>query len=400
MRIKNLLVISACDSSRDSWGKLWMEQIQKFDVDWKIYDLGGFGPGEPCDFNTGPLHADAIHTGFTTFRPLLIRQALQRFRRPVLWLDADAFPVQHLHDVLARVDIAVTVNRPEEWKPYDWNGQQYRETVDAGVFFANPTPASEQFLASWEALAQKQNDQAALNQLFQEITNRNTVGRFSGARTRLLTTEIYNSHYFTEKSVMEHSKIIHFRGDKSEVPAPARFGIGKDTVPAESATDGKLRIGQRGKGSHGWVHLDSHPSADIVAGIPPLPASVLNRKWQIIEGIHVWEHFYKWEAERLASSCHEILAPQGKLVLECPNLEIACQAFLSGNRDAVNYHMHVFYGDPQHEDPAYGHRWGYTPDSLKHQLIRHGGFQADDVSIEPAQFHVPDRDFRIVARKR
>ena len=162
----------------------------------------------------------------------------------------------------------------------------------------------------------------------------------------------------------------------------------------------RLRIGQRGKGTDGWVHLDCHPSADIVATIPPLPACVLGRRWQVIEGIHVWEHFYSWEAEQLAQSIHAALAVGGQLILECPNLAVACRSFLGQYRDADSYHMHVFYGDPQRRDPSYCHRWGYTPQTLRQQLIECGGFQAADVRIQPARFHVPDRDFCVVATKR
>lgn len=161
----------------------------------------------------------------------------------------------------------------------------------------------------------------------------------------------------------------------------------------------RLRIGQRGRGREGWLHLDSHPSADIVAMVPPLPAEVLERRWQVIEAIHVWEHFYKWEAEQLAKSVYAILADDGKLIIECPNLEVACRSFLGMYKDSDTYHLHVFYGDPRHKDPSYGHRWGYTPESLRRQLIEHGGFQFNDIVIEPAQHHVADRDFRIVAHK-
>src|SRR5688572_18174245 len=76
----------------------------------------------------------------------------------------------------------------------------------------------------------------------------------------------------------------------------------------------KLRIGQRGKGKDGWVHLDSHPSADIVATIPPLPDSVASGSWDVIEAIHIWEHFYKWDAEQLARSIHACLRRGGQLI--------------------------------------------------------------------------------------
>jgi len=162
----------------------------------------------------------------------------------------------------------------------------------------------------------------------------------------------------------------------------------------------RLRIGQRGKGKNGWLHLDSHPTADIVGAIPPLPPEVTGRTWSTIEGIHVWEHGYKWQAEELASALYEVLRPGGELILECPNLEIACQSFLGMYKDSNSYHMHVFYGDPQRKDPSYGHRWGYTPETLVAQLVKSGGFHHRDIRVERARHHVPDRDFRVVAVKR
>jgi predicted SAM-dependent methyltransferase len=162
----------------------------------------------------------------------------------------------------------------------------------------------------------------------------------------------------------------------------------------------KLRLGERGKGTKGWVNLDSHPSADIVAQLPELPLSVIERQWSRIEGIHVWEHLYKWDAEELAAILKKILRPGGELVLECPNLEVACRAMLGFGPVSNRYRMHVFYGDPRRKDPSYGHRWGYTPATLVAQLIEHGGFGKRDVRIERARHHVPDRDFRVVARKR
>jgi predicted SAM-dependent methyltransferase len=173
---------------------------------------------------------------------------------------------------------------------------------------------------------------------------------------------------------------------------------GMDRRPCDTAC--RLRIGERGKGRDGWVHLDSHRSADIVASLPPLPPAVMNRKWQVVEAIHVWEHFYKWQAEQLARNVYEILDSGGTLIVECPNLEVACRSFLGEHKNSNQYHMHVFYGDPGGRDPSYGHRWGYTPASLRQQLVEHGGFRSRDVVLEAAQYHVPDRDFRIVACKR
>ena len=98
-----------------------------------------------------------------------------------------------------------------------------------------------------------------------------------------------------------------------------------------------------------------------------------------------------------------VLRPGGRLVLECPNLISACEAFLADPEARAQpdqrgqTSMWVFYGDPQWQDPLMVHRWGYTPASLGKLLHEAGLVEAHQ---EPAQFKLREpRDMRIVAVK-
>lgn len=163
----------------------------------------------------------------------------------------------------------------------------------------------------------------------------------------------------------------------------------------------RLAIGQRGKRT-GWTTLDAHPKsgADIVSSVPPLPAAVTDQTWDEIEMIHVLEHFYYWEAQTLLGQIHACLAPGGKLVIECPNIEYAARVLLGqeprprGHKD--QFDLWPLYGDPSHRDTLYGHHWGYSPASLEVELKRVGFVKFAHMR---AKSHFPVRDFRVEATK-
>lgn len=165
----------------------------------------------------------------------------------------------------------------------------------------------------------------------------------------------------------------------------------------------KLAIGQRGK-REGWVTLDAHPrsNADLVGGVPPIPDSVEPDSCEVIEMIHFLEHLFLWDARELLKECHRCLKVGGKVVIECPNIDYACKV-LTGQVTAPGGHADQFdmwplYGDPSHKDPLYGHRWGYTPETLANELEQ-AGFPGIGIARSSARSHFPIRDFRIEATK-
>ena len=122
-----------------------------------------------------------------------------------------------------------------------------------------------------------------------------------------------------------------------------------------------------------------------------------------ILSVHVIEHFWRWEIVDILKEWVRVLKPNGKMILECPNLESACKEFLNnpdlGSKPGLSGQrtMWVFYGDPAWKDPLMVHRWGYTPLSLA-RVMKEAGLS--DLKQELAQFKLKEpRDMRITGRK-
>lgn len=122
-----------------------------------------------------------------------------------------------------------------------------------------------------------------------------------------------------------------------------------------------------------------------------------------ILSVHVVEHFWRWEVLDILREWVRVLKPGGKMVLECPNLQSACETFLanpvahSREDQAGQRTMWVFYGDPAWKDPYMNHRWGYTVQSLGEVMMQAG---LVDVRQEPAQFKLREpRDMRVTGMK-
>jgi len=97
----------------------------------------------------------------------------------------------------------------------------------------------------------------------------------------------------------------------------------------------------------------------------------------------------------------DILKPGGELILETPNLLVACQQILEnplGNTIPYNSPLGcwILYGDPSTKNDLMTHRWSYTPQSLTTELFK-AGFR--NIEIQAAQYKMPGRDFRIVGYK-
>jgi SAM-dependent methyltransferase len=169
----------------------------------------------------------------------------------------------------------------------------------------------------------------------------------------------------------------------------------------------KLNLGCGDKILDGYVNVDVVPSR---AGAKPDVLCDLRRLKPFTDAsvdeilsVHVVEHFWRWEVRDILLEWKRVLKDGGKIVLECPNLEMACRTFLEnptkGSAENVDGQrtMWVFYGDPQWHDPYMVHRWGYTPESLQ-ALLAECGYA--NVRQEPAQYKLKEpRDMRIVGEK-
>lgn len=154
----------------------------------------------------------------------------------------------------------------------------------------------------------------------------------------------------------------------------------------------RLEIGKRGL-KPGWTTLDVVGPADIVAPAVPLPDAVTSLTWDVVQMIHVLEHFTLDEATRLLKSLQPITR---HVVIEVPNLAFAAERLLEHHnalRDDMQMTMWPIYGDQRH-GPEYAHKWGYTPQSLS-RLLRRTGWS--NIRQTTPRYHVPVRDLRVEA---
>lgn len=169
----------------------------------------------------------------------------------------------------------------------------------------------------------------------------------------------------------------------------------------------KLNLGCGDKILPGYVNVDvvearSGMRPDVVCDLHDL-APFADATADEILSVHVVEHFWRWEIRDILREWMRVLKPGGRMIVECPNIQSACQTFLENpaqfSKEDRNGQrtMWVFYGDPAWKDPLMIHRWGYTPESLKELLTEVG---LADVRQEPAQFKLREpRDMRIAGTK-
>ncbi|OGA24049.1 MAG: hypothetical protein A3I02_14860 [Betaproteobacteria bacterium RIFCSPLOWO2_02_FULL_67_26] len=184
----------------------------------------------------------------------------------------------------------------------------------------------------------------------------------------------------------------------------ARGGAG---AAPQGAGAVKLNLGCGDKLLPGYVNVDIAESRgdvkpDVLCDLrrlSPFPDGTVDE----VLSVHVVEHFWRWEVVDVLREWARVLRPGGRMILECPNLHSACEAFLrdpdaaSGPGPEGQRTMWVFYGDPRWRDPLMVHRWGYTPHSLG-RLMSEAGLV--NVRQEPAQFKLREpRDMRMVGEK-
>lgn len=169
----------------------------------------------------------------------------------------------------------------------------------------------------------------------------------------------------------------------------------------------KLNLGCGDKILDGYVNVDVAPSRkgrrpDVLCDLHKLGTFQDDSADEILS-VHVVEHFWRWEVVWVLREWVRVLKPGGLMILECPNLQSACEEFLKdpvaasspGQRGQRT--MWVFYGDPSWRDPLMVHRWGYTPRSLAMVMTEAG---LTNLRQEPAQFKLREpRDMRIVGAK-
>jgi SAM-dependent methyltransferase len=160
----------------------------------------------------------------------------------------------------------------------------------------------------------------------------------------------------------------------------------------------RLNLGCGKKHFVGYINIDFPNSycsvkPDLECDIRTLPYE--DNSVDEITAIHVFEHFYLWEAPKILDEWARVLKPGGKLALELPCLNKVI-GFLNQNPLSLRNTMFALYGDPGYEAPEMVHKWCYSREHLTAMLAHR--FQ--DIKEGRCQFHVPERDMRLVAFKK
>lgn len=157
----------------------------------------------------------------------------------------------------------------------------------------------------------------------------------------------------------------------------------------------KLNIGCGGRRIDGFTGVDAvqRPAADIIARADniPLPDGSVEE----IMAIHLWEHFYRWDCDKVIAEWSRLLQPGGRLVLELPNLIKCCENVIHGRmvggKEPDQLSMWGLYGDPREGDEFMAHRWAWSPKTLKDFLEAKGFIK---IYERPTQWHPAGRDHR------
>jgi hypothetical protein len=225
-----------------------------------------------------------------------------------------------------------------------------------------------------------------------------------GAIARVVAGQIVAEQRASPQAITERwlEALESARGTAAPIRLTATHGS-----PNAPAVPVRLNLGCGDKILPGYINVDvvqsrAGKSPDVICDLHDLSAFPDNHADEVL-AVHVVEHFWRWEIEAILREWIRVLKPGGRMILECPNLAAACEAFLAdplggsqpdgrGQRT-----MWVFYGDPQWQDPLMVHRWGYTPTSLAALLTAAGMIHTRQ---EPAQFKLREpRDMRVVAEK-
>jgi len=98
----------------------------------------------------------------------------------------------------------------------------------------------------------------------------------------------------------------------------------------------RLHLGCGRRHLDGYVNIDhlKTDATDKVLDIRRLPFK--DNSVEIIETYHVIEHLPRHDLPKVLKEWRRILAPGGKLVIECPNLDESVKEYLQGNDERLD----------------------------------------------------------------
>ena len=148
----------------------------------------------------------------------------------------------------------------------------------------------------------------------------------------------------------------------------------------------------------GWKHFDGYVNIDLwITDATDIICDITDLPWpdnsaDIIESYHVIEHISHTKIKKTITEWYRVLKPGGKLVLECPNFDIAVREYLAGNEDRL---INIF---GQQRTSGDIHLYGFNPPRLK-RLIEEVGFEDIQESIPQSSQSLDEPSLRIECKK-
>ncbi len=174
-----------------------------------------------------------------------------------------------------------------------------------------------------------------------------------------------------------------------------------------------LHLGCADQNMEGWINIDNYDyeAGDTSRGGARYDLKMDIRSLDIAPGtadrvllVHVLEHFVRWEALELLEQFHHVLKPGGLLIMEHPDLDGCIKMYLENKVTIetpigrLNKGFTQFYGNQWDRLDYETHRYVWTKGEMWTELNRIG-FEVLALDNQ-AKFHVPERDMRVVARKK
>lgn len=170
----------------------------------------------------------------------------------------------------------------------------------------------------------------------------------------------------------------HFRTERSKF---VQSGGGREELV-------KLHLGCGKRKFRGYLNVDTVGTPDLVCDITALPHEP--ETISEILAVHVFEHIFPWKAEEALSHWYSLLVPDGKLILEMPDLRKVLE-FFKNDKAPLSHTLFALYGGEATGRIEDIHKWAWSYSSLE-PLLTKVGFKCEE---KPAQYHVQERDFRI-----
>ena len=165
----------------------------------------------------------------------------------------------------------------------------------------------------------------------------------------------------------------------------------------------KLNIGSGGVEFPGYISVDKIDlRAQLIMDACDLDKHFEENSVEEILASHLFEHINPYQSLDLLKTWLKVLKPNGKLIMEVPNIEEMCKDFVTANKEERYGILNVIYGAVNttnvgtKEDITSPHLWGWYPEIMQDHLSWAG---YTDIQIMPEQIQHPLKNFRVEAKK-